>query len=177
VIASAYGVQASMRLYHEETSLRAEPLLATPVTRVRWAVSHIVIALAGTAVLLVSAGLAAGSVHAAQTGDASVVGKVLAGALVQIPAAWVLVGIVVAAYGLAPRLVVAGWSMLVVFLLLGELGPMFGFDQWLMDFSPWAHVPKVPGSAVSATPLLWLSAIAAASLAAGLVSLRRRDIA
>lgn len=177
VIASAYGLQAAMRLHSEETELRAESLLATSVTRGRWAASHVVIALAGIAVLLLSAGLAAGTVHAAQTGDLSVVGKVLAGALVQIPAAWVLVGIVVAAYGLAPRLVVLGWSALVVFLLLGELGPMFGFDQWLMDFSPWAHLPKVPGSAVTATPLLWLTAIAVAGLAAGMVGLRRRDIA
>lgn len=177
VIAAAYGLQAAMRLHAEETELRAESLLATSVTRGRWAASHIVIALAGSAVLLVTAGLAAGTVHAAQTGDASVVGRVLTGALVQVPAAWVLVGIAVAAYGLAPRLVVAGWSALAVFLLLGELGPLFGFDQWLMDLSPWAHVPKVPGSAVTATPLLWLLAVAAVGLAAGFAGLRRRDIA
>lgn len=176
VIASAYGLQTAMRLHSEETELRAESLLATSVTRVRWAASHIVTAVVGTAVLLVSAGLAAGTVHAAQTSDLSAVGKVLAGALVQIPAAWVLVGIAVAAYGLAPRLVVIGWSALAVFLLLGELGPMFRFDQWLMDLSPWAHLPKVPGSAVTATPLLWLLALAAAGLITGLVGLRRRDI-
>lgn len=69
-----------------------------------------------------------------------------------------------------------GWSALAVFLMLGELGPMFGFDQWLMDLSPWAHLPKVPGSAVTATPLLWLLALAAAGLITGLVGLRRRDI-
>lgn len=177
VIASAYGIQAVMRLHHEESSLRAEPLLATPVSRLRWALSHIVIALGGVAVLLVSAGLLAGTVHAAQVGDAALVGKVLTGALVQVPAAWVLVGITVAAYGLAPRLAVAGWSALVVFLLLGELGPIFGFDQWLMDLSPYAHVPKVPGSAITATPLLWLLVVGVAATAVGLASLRRRDIA
>ncbi|MFJ8962600.1 ABC transporter permease [Lentzea sp. NPDC102401] len=177
VIASAYGVQAVMRLHHEETGLRAEPLLATPVTRLRWAASHVVIALGGVAVLLVSAGLVAGGVHAVQAGDAALVGKVLAGALVQIPAAWVLVGITVAAYGVVPRLAVAGWSALVLFLLLGELGPVFGFDQWLMDLSPYAHVPKVPGSAVTATPLLLLLVVGAAATALGLVGLRRRDMA
>lgn len=177
VIASVYGVQAAMRLNHEEAGLRAEPLLATPVTRLRWAASHIGIALAGVAVLLISAGLVAGTVHAVQIGDAAVVGKVLAGALVQIPAAWVLVGIAVAVYGVAPRLVAIGWGALVVFLLLGELGPMFGFDQWLMDFSPYAHVPKVPGSVVTTTPLLWLLVVAAAAVGTGLVGLRRRDIA
>ncbi|SER70336.1 ABC transporter permease [Lentzea albida] len=177
VIAAAYGLQTAMRLHGEEVELRAESLLATPVGRVRWASSHVVVALAGVVVLLVSAGLAAGTVHAARTGDLSAVGEVLAGALVQIPAAWVLVGIVVAAYGLAPRLVVAGWSALAVFLVLGELGPLFGFDQWLMDLSPWAHLPKVPGSAITTTPLLWLLAVVVAGLAAGFAGLRRRDIA
>ncbi|HEX7304711.1 ABC transporter permease [Lentzea sp.] len=177
VIASAYGVQAVMRLHHEETSLRAEPLLASSVSRLRWAAGHVAIALGGVAVLLLSAGLLAGSVHAAQAGDFSLVGEVLAGALVQIPAAWVLVGVAVAGYGLAPRLAVAGWTALAVFPLLGELGPVFGFDQWLMDLSPYAHVPKVPRSSVTAAPLLWLLLAGAAATGVGLVGLRRRDVA
>jgi ABC-2 type transport system permease protein len=42
-------------------------------------------------------------------------------------------------------------------------------NQWLLDVWPFTHVPKLPGGAVSATPLVWLAA-------AGLAGLRRRDI-
>ena len=59
-----------MRLRAEEAGLRAEPVLATAVGRVRWAMSHVVIALAGTTLLMVLAGAGAGLVRGVQTGDA-----------------------------------------------------------------------------------------------------------
>ncbi|WP_439657813.1 ABC transporter permease [Lentzea sp. HUAS TT2] len=176
VVASAYGVQTSLRLHAEESAGRADPVLATTVTRARWAMGHVWVALGGTALLLVSAGVAAGVVHAAQTGDAGQVGRVLVGALVQVPAAWVLTGVVVAVFGTAPRLAVAGWAVLVAFLLLGELGPLLELDQWLRDLSPFAHVPRMPGGTVTAAPLVWLVVVAAALTAAGLTALRRRDV-
>jgi len=176
VVASVYGVQAAMRLRTEETAQRVDPLLAAAVGRTRWALGHITVAFGGTAALLVVAGLAAGVAHAARTGDAGQVGRVLAGALVQIPAAWVLSAIVVAAFGLAPRAVAIGWAALVVFLLLGELGQLLRLRQWVMDLSPFAHVPKLPGDQLTAAPMLWLLGIAALLTVVGLVGLRRRDI-
>jgi len=175
-VAAAYGVQAALRLRAEETTMRVEPLLAAATTRVRWAASHILVALAGTTVVLVAAGLGAGSAHAVQTGDAGQVGRVLAGALVQVPAAWVLTGIVVLAFGFAPRLAAAGWAFLVGFFLLGELGPLFKLDQLLLDLSPFIHVPRLPGAALTVGPLLWLTALTAGLIALGLAGFRRRDV-
>lgn len=176
VVASAFGVQAALRLRTEETGLRAEPVLATGVGRIRWVASHLTVALAGSALLLAVAGLAGGAVHAAKTHDAGQLGRVLGGALAQVPAAWVLTGVTVAAFGLAPRLAAAGWAALVAFLLLGELGPALTLPQPLMDLSPYAHSPRLPGSRLDATPLLWLLAAAAALTAAGLAAFRRRDL-
>jgi ABC-2 type transport system permease protein len=45
-----------------------------------------------------------------------------------------------------------------------------------MDISPFTHTPKLPGTAFTATPLLWLTGVAAVGLAVGLTGLRRRDI-
>ena len=176
VLASAYGVQAAMRLRSEETALRVDPVLAGATGRVAWAWSHLAIALGGTALLLAIVGLSAGVVAAAQAGDVGQVWRILAAALVQIPAAWLVVGIVTAAFGLAPRLVAVGWVALAGFVLLGEFGPLFELDQAVMDLSPFAHVPRLPGGDFAATPLLWLTAIAAALLGAGLVAFRRRDV-
>ena len=47
LIAAGYSIQATLRLRGEETSGRAEPLLATAVSRVRWALGHAFVALAG----------------------------------------------------------------------------------------------------------------------------------
>jgi ABC-2 type transport system permease protein len=176
VAASAYGIQTAMRLRAEENALHVEPLLATAVSRIRWAASHITIAVLGTTLLMVAMGTSAGLAHSARVGDMSQLGRVLGGALVQLPAAWVLTGIVVAAFGFAPRLVVAGWAALVGFLLLAEFGPLLEFDQWVMDISPYAHVPKIPGAEFTATPMVTLTALAALLIAAGLAGFRSRDI-
>jgi ABC-2 type transport system permease protein len=176
VVVSAYGVQAALRLRSEEIEDRAEPVLANAVSRVGWASGHLAVALAGVVALLVTAGLSLGVADALQTGDWSRVGPVLVGALVQFPAAAVLVGIVAAAFGLAPRAVAVGWAALVVFLLLGEIGPLLELDQRVMDLSPFTHVPRLPGGEVSAAPLVWLAALAGALIVAGLAGFRRRDV-
>jgi ABC-2 type transport system permease protein len=176
VFVSAYGIQAAMRLRAEETGLLAEPLLATQVGRTKWALSHITIALAGSTAIILSGGLAAGLSYGATVHDMGQVGRLLAAALVQLPAAWVLTGIVVAAFGLAPRLIMIGWAALVGFLLIGELGPLFKLNHVVMDISPYAHVPKLPAAELTVTPLAWLLAIAVALGAAGLAGFRRRDV-
>jgi ABC-2 type transport system permease protein len=176
VIAAAFGVQAALRLRAEETSQRAEPVLATAVSRLRWAGSHLTVALVGTVLLLACTGFGAGVARAIDTGDAGQLGRLTGDALLQVPAGWVVVGVVAAAFGLLPRAVVAGWAALVAFLLLGELGPLLKLSQPVMDVSPFAHLPKVPGVPVSAVPLIWLTAVAAALTAAGLAGFRRRDI-
>jgi ABC-2 type transport system permease protein len=176
VIVSAYGISAAMRLRVEETALRAEPILATRVSRVRWAASHVVVALAGTTLLMLTVGVFAGFAHGAAGGDMAEFGRVLVAALAQLPAVWVLTGITVLVFGFAPGLVMAGWGALVVFLLLGQLGPIFELPEWAMNLSPFTHSPKLPGGELTAMPLVWLTLVAAALVVAGLVGFRRRDI-
>ena len=175
--ASVFAVQAVLRLRAEESALRAEPLLATRVGRIRWAMSHVTLAVAGTVVLLTAAGLAAGLVHGLRVHDVGrQLPRVLGAALVQLPAAWVLAGIAVLLFGFAPRLAAAGWGVLGACLLLAELGPVLKLPQWTTDISPFTHVPKIPGTALLAAPLVTLTAAAAVLAVAGLAGLRRRDI-
>ncbi len=61
-------------------------------------------------------------------------------------------------------------------VLVAFFGPLLRFPGWIMDISPFTHVPKLPGGPVNAAPLLWLALAAALLTAAGLAALRRRDI-
>jgi ABC-2 type transport system permease protein len=176
VIVSIYGMQAVMRLRAEETGQRADPLLATPVQRIPWALSHITMSLAGSAALLVIVGLSAGLTSAAQVDTPNQVWRVVGAAVVQLPAIAVVIGIGVAAFGLVPRLAFAGWVALVFFVLLGQFGSLFRLDQWLMNLSPYVHTPRIPGGQLDSGPLVWLVGIAAALMVAGLVGFRRRDL-
>jgi ABC-2 type transport system permease protein len=176
VAAAAYGIQATNRLRQEEDAGRAENVLAGAVGRLRWVAGHTMVALLGSAWLVLVAGTAAGIAFSGSIGDWSQFGRVLGAALVQIPAAWVLTGLVVAGFGLLPRFTALGWSALVAFLLVGEFGPLLDLPRAVLDLSPFSHTPRLPGAAFTATPLVGLVLVAAALLAAGLAAVRRRDL-
>lgn len=178
LIVSVYTIQVTLRLRSEETGLLAEPVLATAVGRVQWAVSHLIFAIIGPAVLLLVAGLTMGLTYGVAIGDVGgQIGSSLRNSLVQLPAVWVLTGLALALFGLLPRLVLLAWAALVVFVLLGQLGPLLQLDQWMLDLSPFTHVPATGGSSFEAAPLIWLVGIAVALCAAGLYGFRRRDLA
>lgn len=174
--AAAYALTAALRLRTEETDQRAEPLLATAASRTAWAWSHVVVAMLGSALLLAVAGAAAGVAHGLRTHDGGQVLRLTGAALVQVPAVWVVAGIAVALFGLLPRRVVAGWGFLIGFLLLGQLGPVLKLSRWVMDLSPFTHVPRVPGGTLTVTPLIALAAAAVVLTAAGFGGFRRRDV-
>jgi polyether ionophore transport system permease protein len=177
LVVAGYAVQAVLRLRVEETALRAEPVLATRIGRIRWAWSHVLFAVAGSIAILTAAGLGAGLAHGLRSHDvARQLRQVLGAALVQVPATWVLAGVTLALFGLAPRFTAVAWGVLGAWLLLGQLGPVLKLSQWAMDLSPFTHVPKLPGSALSPAPLVGLTVVAALAAAAGLGGFRHRDI-
>ncbi len=177
LLASAYAISATSRLRSEETDGRAEIVLATAVGRARWTASHLVVGLLGPAVALLGAGLAAGLVHGAAIGDvAGQMARLVGGALAQLPAVWVLTAITLALFGVLPRLGVGAWAVLVVFLLFGQLGQILRLPQWVLDLSPFTHLPRTLGGEVAVTPLLWMGLIVAVLLAVGVVGFRRRDV-
>ncbi|WP_213450366.1 ABC transporter permease [Rhizomonospora bruguierae] len=177
LVVACYTVQATLRLRAEESAGRLEPLLATRTGRVRWALSHLVFAVVGSALLLAAAGAAGGLAYGAQISDVGgQVPRLLGAAMVQLPAAWVLAGLGVALFGLVPQATPLTWVALVACLVLLELGALLNLSRWIVDASPFAHVPKLPGAEFSATPVLWLTAVAVVLAAAGLVGFRRRDI-
>jgi ABC-2 type transport system permease protein len=179
MLAAGYAVQATLRLRAEEAEQRAEPVLATTASRTGWAGSHLLVAAGGAAVVLATGGALAGLAHGLRAGDVGgQLARVLGGALVQLPAVWVMAAIGAALFGLAPRLVVgATWAILAVVLSITMFGEPLRFAQWVQDLSPFSHLPRLPAADFVATPLAWLLAAAVLLAAAGLAAFRRRDLA
>jgi len=177
VAVSGYAIQATLRLRVEESAQRAEPVLATAVTRPRWLASHLGFAFAGPAVVLAAHGAFTGLAVGVVTGDAAAVPRLVGAALVRLPAVWVLVGLAVAAYGLLPRVAAAvSWSALGLCTFIVFIGSLLQLDQWIMDVAPFTHVPNLPGGDLTVAPLAWLLAVAVVLTAAGVAGFRRRDI-
>ncbi len=177
MLASLYGVQATLRMRTEETSIRLEPLLATRVGRLRWAASHLVFAFLGSALLVLVGGLLLGLSNGLRGGDVGrSVGNMVAAVAVQVPAAWVIVAVAALIFGLLPKLATAAWGVAALALLISMFGPVVNAPQVLLDVSPFQHPPKVPGAVFTAVPLVVLLAVSAVVLAVGLTGWRRRDL-
>jgi ABC-2 type transport system permease protein len=181
LFAAAFGVSAVLRLRAEETASRADPVLSGSAGRVRWGFSHLLVAVVGTAALLTVAGVATGLGYGLRaTAPVTVggeVGRMLGAGLAELPAALVIAAIAAAAFGLLPEACVGvGWTALGLVVLINLFGQSLQLSHWVLDISPFTHVPRLPGGTVSAQPLVWLSVAALALGAAGLAGLRRRDI-
>jgi ABC-2 type transport system permease protein len=177
LIAAAYAVQAVLRLRDEEAAGSAEILLTTGTPRWRWLLSHAVFAFLGPALALAVAGVVIGLVHGLASGEVGgQIRDVLAGTLAQVPAVWVLAGVAALLFGLLPRFASVAWGAVATCLLLLLVGAALQLSQWVLDISPFTHVPHLPGGTATATPFVVLTLIAAGLGAAGLAGFRRRDV-
>lgn len=174
-----YAVTLLLRLHHDEAQGTLEPVLGTAVSRLRWLGAYAVNALGGAVLLILVFALALG-ITGGQVlgGTASLLRDLVAAALVQLPAIGVLGATVVAFVMLLPRWSVGlSWALVVFSVFVGPMfGPSLGLPTWLLDLSPFTHVPNAPAVAVSTEPVLGLGLAFVLLAAAGILSLRRRDL-
>lgn len=176
VVAAVYVVLAALRPQSEETSGRAEPLLATGLSRTRWAGAHLAVAMLGGAGVLALAGLGFGAAGATATGDGGLFLELALAPLAYAPALWVTAGVAVVLFGWLPRATVASWVLPVYAFVVGYLGEILDFPDWMNTLSPFGHVPRLPAESMRWEPVLILTALAAALVALGLAGFRRRDL-
>ena len=177
LIVGGYAIATALRMRSEEVADRVGPVLATAVGRSRWMVGHLTFVVIGPAALLLAAGVTAGALNSIQLGSfADGFNGAVGAMVVQLPATLVFGGIAVALFGLVPRFTGLAWAALVVALLLGQLGELLQLPSWVMDLSPYSHVPQVPVAELSWPPLIVLTLVAVALTAAGVVGFARRDV-
>ena len=67
--------------------------------------------------------------------------------------------------------------MLLVAIVLGQFGELFGFPEWLRDLSPFSHTPIVTAGTIDWTAAWVMVGIAVVVAAGATVLVRRRDLA
>lgn len=175
-VASVYVVLAALRARGEETSGRAEPLLATALSRVRWMGGHVAIALLGGPLLLLLAGVGFGVVGSVAADDASLVPKLVGAALLYSPALWVTAGVAATLFGWLPKWSAVAWIVPVYAFVVGYLGQVLRFPDWMNNLSPFGHVSQAPAEPVNWLALFVLTVCAVLLLAFGFTGFRRRDL-
>ncbi|WP_037465526.1 ABC transporter permease [Shimazuella kribbensis] len=181
LVAALYTVLATLRVHAEEAAGRAETVLSTRVSRTQLIMSHFLIAQLGAAILLTIGGISIGLTYGIQTGNINhEFTRILIGALIQIPAAWVLGAITLLFFGFLPKITVAiSWGIWLLVNVFGEvLGPIMGLNYWLANMiSPFHYLPNtIAGAELSILPLLGLLGVTVIMTLIGLLAFRRRAI-
>ena len=126
--------------------------------------------------MVLLAGLGFGLAGAIAVGDGSLVWRLTLAGLAYAPAIWVVLGVAVALYGWLPRFTAAVWILVVYGFFTGYFGRILQLPEWMDKLSPFGHVPQLPAAPMEWTPLIVLTAIAAALVVLGTVGLQRRDL-
>ena len=159
------------------TALLAEPMLAAPMPRRTWMGAHVAFALGGTTLAMVAGGLALAVGNAATGGGADRILELAVDALLYLPALFVVVGVALVLFGVAPRWTAGGWLVLAACFVIAMFGALLDLPRWVFDLSPLQHVPPAPASDIRALPLVVLGVVATGSVGAGFAAFHRRDLA
>ena len=159
----------------EENDLHTEQVLATGTRRWTVLASHSIIALLGSAPLMLVLAVALAPRDAQSLRRSARRSVTCCPAPSRPSRRSVCVGLALAIFGSAPKVVYVAWAVLAAFVVVGEFGPLFNLPQPVIDVSPFVHAVVLPGSSVVA-PLAVLLAIAAALVVLAQTTFRRRDI-
>ncbi len=176
LIASGFAVSSVLYLRSEEVGLRAAPVLAGPVARRRWLLSHVSVALVGGAGILLLAGLVAGAGYAGKTGDGDGVPTMLAASAAMVPALWVMSALTVLLFAIGPRAALFSWAAVAYAALSGFLADVFDLPAPVRGLSPFEHVPSMPAESFAVLPVLALTVVAIAMIAAAVLVFDRRAV-
>lgn len=178
IIVVGYVVQALQKLRSEETSSHLESILGTATGRISWIFSHTAIVAFGVLAMMVSLALSTALSSVLVAGQSwSKLDDILVAGLVYLPAIAVCLSLIVACFGLLPRLVVAlSWSMFVILIAISQLGALLKFPDYIMNISPFSHIPLLPSEVIEPMPLLTLVGISVVLFVLGVIAFVKRDI-
>jgi ABC-2 type transport system permease protein len=176
LISAGFAISSALRPHGEEDAGRVEALLSTALRRRDWLLGHVLVTVAGTAIMLLVAGFGMGVGYALVTGDGAAVDDYVLPTLAHLPAVLVLAAVARLIFGLAPRAAFLSWLGLVFCLVVMLFAEVFRMPQSLQDVSPFEHLALMPAEDFGWAPFLVVMAVAAALSVAGQIAFQRRDV-
>ena len=174
LLAGAFAVQSLSTARSEEEAGRLEAQLAGALSRYTWLGAHVLVAAAGSGLMLLIGGYLAG---ASSKGAAT--GSAMAGAsLAYWPAVLLMMGVLLFLNGFLPRFSVSlTWAVYGISVLVSMFGALFSLSEAAIAATPFGAVPRLPAENFMLLPLLVLSVLAVALAILGVWQFRRRDLA
>lgn len=176
IMATIPVIMSILKIKGEEKKQRTEHLLARDISRKKLLLSYVVIAFIVSILMLLVAVVGLAVTGLAVLEIDTTFSMLVKSMLVYLPALWVILGISVFLFGVAPRFTSFSWFYLLFTFVVVYLGELLEFPDWISNLSPFAHVPEIPVDELAFTPLIILTIIAVALTAVGLFGYQKRDI-
>lgn len=176
-IFAIYAILATLKLQSQESKKYSEFILTNSIKRSQWAVSNLIFAVLGPALIITIFALSCGLAYGLSAGNLpDTLFKILGASLVYLPAIWILTSISMLLFGLKPRLTSLSWVALGLFFIIDLLGEIFDFSPWIMNLSPFTQVPKLFAGDTISSSLGFIFILAVVLMLIGLEGYLRRDI-
>jgi len=177
ILVAAYVVFAMQTLRTEETTGRADTVLATAVGRSGWLGTHVAVIAIGASLIMLITGLGTGLAAAGVTGDAGLITDVVLSHLAVLPAVLAVLGITAGFFGLLPRfMAIVGWLLVALCGIVDLFADLLDLPNWFRTLSPLWHLATVPVEAFQSAPFVGLVGIAILAFGVGLAGFYRREI-
>ncbi|MFC7618800.1 ABC transporter permease [Microlunatus sp. GCM10028923] len=176
IVVGLYTVMTTLRLRAEETEGGVEAVLAEPIGRARWMLSHLLFGMGGPVLILAALGVGLGLGSGTANGDLGQELVHMLGLTVRYaPAVWVIAGVTAAAFGLVPRAAMAiGWIGLAIGVAAEVAVKAHLLPEWVFRaVSPFSHASPAYGP--TALNFLGLTMIAGLLITVALAGFTRRD--
>lgn len=175
LFATGYGLSTVLRMRAEEADGRVELLLSTAVRRTHWFGSNVIVAIIGSA-WVVLAGTLGFALGAQISGSSTNLASLLGSAAGQFPAVFVLLGLAALLIGLRPRMAPVVWAVFAYSAVIGFFGPLLDIPELFIEASPFTHLPQLPQDPAVFAPYAILCVIAMALAVVGVLGIQRRDV-
>jgi len=167
-----------LRAKAEERDTRAELLIATPVSRIKYLAGYAGIAFLSAVVIqfFMTVGLYSMAIYELPDPSELSWQFMFSANMVYLPAQWIMLGLAILLLGLLPKATGIVWGYFTASLFIMFFGRMNIFPDWLQKLSPFGYVPQLPIDKINYLTLGLMTAIAAVMTVAGFFFYSKRDI-
>lgn len=176
IISSIPPLMVIGRVVGEERKNRTEHLLSRVVSRTKLLVSSLLLAGITSIVMLslpaIGLWLAASQVME----DPITFANTYQSGIVYLPAIWIMISVSVFFIGFLPRFTSFSWFYLFYSFIAVYLGGLLNFPDWLVNLSPYGHIPELPVEKMDGSTTFILIIIALIITIIGFIGYNKRDI-
>ena len=176
-------LNAVLKIRSEEREARSENVVTKAVPRCVYMAGYVVIAYIASIVIQVMTAIGLYYTASYLTGDSNPLDltQVMQSFLAFLPALWIMIAFAVLIVGLLPRATVLVWAYFGLVTFISFIGRLVFTDNlsWVMNITPLNFVSQpepMKDYVINYTPLIVMTAIAAALTIAGFISFRKRDM-